>query len=278
MPSGRMRPAAPLLRHPRFEVLPTSGVAARVADALPPGAAVTVTCSPRRGQDETVAAACELRERGFDAVPHLAAKQVRGDVHLKEVVDRLARAGIADVFVVGGDPTDRAGGYADGVELLEAMAQLDHPFARVGVAGYPEGHHLIDDATLTDALLAKQPLATYMVTQLCFDSRVVCAWLSAVRARGVTLPCHVGVPGPVDARRLLRISMRLGVGDSLRYLRGNRSTALRLLLARSYRPDALVRGLADRVAEGCDLAGLHLCTFNQLEPSARWAAQRTEQR
>lgn len=273
MITGKKHAVAGLLRDPRFELLPLKGVEDR-AEALPRGATVTITSSPAKGQDRTIELAEDLRARGFHVVPHIAAKQIRSDVHLKEIVDRLDTAGVSDVFVVGGDASDEPGGFSTGAEVLEALAWLDHPFSRVGVPAYPEGHYLVDDATLNEALLAKQAHATYMVTQLCFDSRTICRWLAEARAGGVALPCYVGIPGAVDTHQLLRVSMRIGIGDSVRFLRGNRSTALRLLRARGYRPDALVRGLAEGLREGrCDIEGLHLYTFNQVERSARWAAQ-----
>lgn len=273
MTPARKRALAPALRDPRFEVLPLKGIEEH-AGALPPGAIITVTCSPTKGQDRTIEVAERLSARGYRVVPHLAARQVRDEVHLKEIVDRLDCAGVTDVFVVGGDLTERTADYSTGLELLEALRAAEHPFTSVGVPAYPEGHHLADDETMTRALLAKQAHATYMVTQLCFDSRTVCEWLAGIRERGVTLPCHVGIPGAVDAQKLLRISASIGIGDSVRFLRGNRSTALRLLRVKGYKPDRLVRGLVAGRRDGrCDFEGFHIYTFNQVARSARWAEQ-----
>jgi methylenetetrahydrofolate reductase (NADPH) len=277
MTAGNPRSLAAPFADVRFEVLPVEGIDSDVVGALPPGSTVTVTCSPQRGLDRTIEVTERLRTHGFDAVPHLAARQVRGDVHLKEVVERLDRAGVRDVFVVGGDAPEHGGPFATGLELLEALSGLDHPFDRLGVPGYPEGHHLADDETMMRALLAKQRHATYMVTQLCFDAGAICRWLADARDRGVELPCHVGVAGAVDAGKLLRMSMRIGIGDSVRFLRGNRATALRLLRAGGYRADSLLRQLGEGLADGrCrDVAGLHVYTFNQVERSARWAGRFT---
>ncbi|MGH8883406.1 MAG: methylenetetrahydrofolate reductase, partial [Stackebrandtia sp.] len=123
-------------------------------------------------------------------------------------------------------------------------------------------------------LRAKQRFANYMVTQLCFDARTVCRFVTAARARGINLPVTVGVPGAVDMARLLRVSLRIGIGDSVRFLRGNRTTVRKLLRLRGYRPDALVRQLGVHVQQGdCDLSGLHIYTFNHVAASVRWADQ-----
>lgn len=267
MTPTRKRAIAPLLSAPRYELLPLADVAAQAA-ALPPGAIVTVTSSPRQGQDATVAAACDLAVRGLRVVPHLAARRVRSAGHLEEVVGRLIAAGVDDVFCVGGDG-EAEGPYASALGLLEAMAVHGTAFTDVGVAGYPEGHHAVGDAELDAALVAKQPFASYVTTQLCFDAGAVARWARRLRAHGVTLPILAGVPGVVDTRKLLRVSRRIGIGESLRFLRGNRAAVLRLLRAGAYRPDGLVRELAALDGDA-RITGLHLYTFNEAAGTARW--------
>ena len=44
-----------------------------------------------------------------------------------------------------------------------------------------------------------------------------------MRASGVTLPVHIGLPGVADLTKLLTISGRIGVADSARYLKKNRN-------------------------------------------------------
>ena len=270
MTPARKRTLAPLLRDPRYEVLPLKHVESAI-EALAPGATVTVTSSPAKGQDRTIELAEHLAAQGFHVVPHVAARQVRDGAHLREIIDRCRRAGIWDVFVVGGDAVEAAGAYGSGLELLEALSREDHPFQRIGVPGYPEGHHAADGDTMTKALLDKQAHATYMVTQMCFDAGAISRWLREVRSQRVWLPCYVGIPGAVDAHKLLRVSMKIGIGDSARFLRGNKATVARLLRVRGYTPDGLVRRLTRMLRDGeCDIAGFHIYTFNQVERSVRW--------
>ncbi|PXY22623.1 methylenetetrahydrofolate reductase [Prauserella muralis] len=262
-----------LLAAPRFEILPLASVLDETS-ALPEGTVVTVTASPRRGLDATVETCQKLAAQQLRAVPHLAARQVTGEEHLRELLDRLAGSGIDEVFVVGGDAAVPAGPYADGLALLRAMAGLGRLPATVGVPAYPEGHPVLGERTLWSALHAKQAYASYVVTQLCFEARAVCRFAAAARDRGITLPVVAGVPGAVDTRTLLRMSVRIGVGDSLRFAKGHRSLAGRLLRPGAYLPDALVGELAARADAGeCAPAGLHFYTFNRLGATARWAAE-----
>ena len=196
-----------LLREPRYEVIPVQGIEQRVA-ALPYGATVTVTASPSLGLDRTLDASVALAARGFRVVPHFAARMVSGRGHLERLVQRLEGSEIREAFVVGGDAVQQAGEYADAGELLEELAGLAHPFVRVGIGGYPEGHPLVPDDRLLEALLRKQPFATHLVTQLCFDADALAAWVADIRAAGVDLPVIVGLPGVVERRKLATHSRR----------------------------------------------------------------------
>lgn len=260
---------ADLLGQPRLEVLPLPGVAGQVRD-LPPGATVTVTCSPSRGLEPTLALVEELATSGLRAVPHLPARQVRDERHLTAIVGRLHAAGVTDVFVVGGDGPAPAGDFASGLQLLEVMAATGAGFQRVGVPAYPEGHPEIDDATLLGALRAKQHHASYLVTQMSFDAAAILTWLRGARAAGVGLPAYLGLPGLVDAAALLRTALRIGVGDSRRFLSSHHRLARGLL--DPHVTNELAVALAARLEPRDDVLGVHLYTFNRVGPTAAWLA------
>jgi methylenetetrahydrofolate reductase (NADPH) len=262
--------AASLLARARFELVPTKTVEHQLP-FLPEGATVTVTSSPRRGPEPTLALVERLARLGFRAVPHLAARHVTGPGHLEEIAARLDRAGIHEVFVVGGDETEPMGPFPSALSLLTALAGMGHGFEDVGIAGYPERHPLIDDATLVQELLAKRRYATYLVTQICFDPHAIFAWASRLRAEGVDLPVHIGMPGVATRRKLLEISLRIGVGDSLRYLRKHGGLARRLLRRSGYRPDAFLAGVDHLLGPTrANVVGFHINTFNQVESTERW--------
>jgi methylenetetrahydrofolate reductase (NADPH) len=264
---------AAVVRAAKFEVIPLAGIEDAVAAALRPGAVVTITCSPTKGLDPTLEVTGALMARGYVAVPHLAARSVRDAAHLADVIARLDAAGVTRVFVVGGDAPE-PGPFSDGLSLLRAMEDAGHRFADVGVPAYPEGHPLISTEALWSALLAKQPHADSMATQLCFDARAIVRWLVEARRRGVTLPVEIGVPGPADLTRLLRVSARIGVADAARYLRKNRGLLGGVLRRRAFRPDPLMRGLEATIEEASSgVQGLHVYTFNQVDAAARWQRQ-----
>lgn len=257
-----------LVERPLFELIPLRDALER-AESLPPGAVTTVTASPTHGIESTIELCERLIVGGHPATPHLAAHMVRDRVHLAELLERCAAGGIRDAFVMGGDAKDR-GEIHDGLALLRLMDEVGHPFEALGVAGYPEGHPSIPEEILLSSLREKQMYASYLTTQMSFDSTAISSWISRIRGVGVTLPVHLGLPGAVDVRRLLRVATRIGVGGSLRYLGKNRQL-LRLLFRRSFTPERLLRSLGPTLADPeTDVRALHLFTFNQVAATVTW--------
>ncbi|TLW94492.1 methylenetetrahydrofolate reductase [Saccharomonospora piscinae] len=263
---------APGLAAPRYEVLPLPGVLDQTG-TLPAGTTVTVTASPSRGLDATVALCEKLAAQRLRAVAHLAARQIRDRAHLHELLDRLAGAELDEIFVVAGDAAQPAGPFADGLTLLREIEDSGRRPRRVGVPCYPEGHPAIPERRLWAALLAKQRHADYAVSQLCFDAAVVCRFLDTARERGVRLPVLVGLAGVVDAATLLRVGSRIGVGDSLAFVRANRAAVAALVRPARYRPERFLSELGARVAAGARApGGLHFYTFNRVTATAEWVA------
>jgi methylenetetrahydrofolate reductase (NADPH) len=262
------------LRRPRYEMLPLDGVADAVRAHVPREVKLTITASPTKGLDATLVLAEELRRDGYTVVPHLSARLVRDRRHLEEVTRRLQEAGVAEVFVIAGDAPEAAGDFAGAAGLLSAMEALRGGFAEVGIAGYPESHHFISDQATIDAMFEKEPRATYIVSQICFDADVIATWVRRVRDRGTFLPIWIGVPGAVDNRRLLRTSMRIGLGQSARFLRAHRGFFRRLLLPRRHTPTKLLQQLSPTFADpAARIGGIHVYTFNELEHTERWRRQ-----
>ena len=259
------------LRSPRYEVLPTEDVEERVLATVPREVTITITASPRRGIEATVGLAEKLSRDGFTVVPHLSARLIRDESHLQEVRAALAAMGVTNVFVIAGDAREPAGKFPDSVSLLEAIKAEKPGLLDIGVTGYPERHSFIDDDLTIQAMWDKRRLATYIVSNLCFDPRMVKKWVSRVRKRGVQLPIYVGLAGVADPAKLLRVSTRIGVVDSARFLRGHSNWFLRTLQPGGYSPGRFLTGLLpDLAVPERKVAGLHVFTFNEIEPTERW--------
>jgi len=275
LPRARLAPSqwralAHAARATYLEVFPSPSIEARLA-ALEPGAWIAVTCSPTKGVEPTLELCARLAARGFRLVPHVAARMVRDRAHLGQILRRLADTGIDSLFVPAGDAPQPFGAYGRAIELLRDIAEHDHRLRHIGVAAHPEGHPAADGESLLLELVAKQTYANYLVTQMCFDPRRLIEWLRLIRARGITLAAWIGLPGVFDRRALLAASLRIGVGASLRQLRHRGGVIGRLLGPRTYRPDALLYGIAPALEDPAfGIAGFHLFCFNAVAQSEDW--------
>ena len=263
-----------LLSEPRFELMPFDSFGEQMGH-LPDGASIAITTSPSLGIDATVEWTERAAEAGYEIVPHIAARYVRDEEHLDEIAGRVADAGVTDIFVPGGDREEPAGEFESAHDLLVALDGLGYEFEEVGITGYPEGHAFLDDETLAEAMAKKEPHATYIVTQLCYDPDAVLEWIEEVRGRGVELPVEVGIPGVMKYQRLLGISQKVGVGDSIDFLRktsGILGFVKQLVGSRGkYTPDGLIEGLAPHVGDpDYGIRGVHIYTFNQVPDSEDW--------
>jgi methylenetetrahydrofolate reductase (NADPH) len=260
-----------LLTTVRYEVIPTASIEDRVHATVPKTVTVTVTTSPTRGLEPTISLTERLAGAGYRSVPHISARLVADQAHLKDVVDRLRAAGVEDVFVPAGDADPPVGPYDAALGVLTVLSDLGRPFPRVGITGYPESHPAIDDDVTVQAMWDKRLHATYIVSNLCFDPRAIARWVARVRRRRVTLPVYVGLAGPVERAKLLAMATKIGVGDSTRFLTQHPSWFARFALPGGYTPETLLRRTV-RALRGppAGVEGLHVFTFNQVEQTERW--------
>nr|WBO76496.1 5,10-methylenetetrahydrofolate reductase [Streptomyces sp. SBE_14.2] len=260
-----------LLHSVRYEVLPAKATEEKVLAHVPRDVVVTVTASPVKGLEPTLDLTARLAGHGYRVVPHVPARLLRDDAHLKEVAGRLREAGVDDVFVPAGDADPPSGDFHGALPVLRRLGELGSPFARVGVTGYPESHPVIDDDITVQAMWDKREHATYIVSNLCFDPRVLGEWLVRIRRRRVELPVHVGVAGPVQRAKLLAMATKIGVGESTRFLTRHPSWFVRFAAPGGYAPERLLTRARDALtAPASGVAGLHLFTFNQIAETERW--------
>ena len=177
-----------------------------------------------------------------------------------------------DVFVVAGDAEEPRGRFHGAIDLLEALDELGRPFAEVGITGYPESHPFIDDETTIAAMFEKARHATYIASQVCFDPAVTAGGSRTSGRGGRSSRSTWASPERCARAKLLRVSTRIGIGDSLRFLRKNGSFAGRFLRG-GFSPDPLIDGLGP-VLESGKVAGFHVFTFNDVADTEEWRRRR----
>lgn len=269
-----------LLDQAYLEVIPSKTILDRLVH-IPRHCYVAITCSPTHGLEPTLKLVENLRklpdERRLNLIPHIAARMVRDKGHLREILARLEAARVESIFVPGGDIKAPLGIYDNSLRVLQDMAEIGHNIEDIGVAAYPEGHPLISDRKLLSFLKEKQQYATYMVTQMCFDPQTLVNWLKEVRSTGISLPVWIGLPGVADMGKLISLSFRIGVGQSLKVLKKQNGLLKNMIRAKPYQPDDLLEGLLPHLGDpDVMVPGFHLYSFNDVERTEKWRSETCE--
>jgi methylenetetrahydrofolate reductase (NADPH) len=255
------------------------GAREQARTVIPPATRVHVGFVDSEDLATRLAAAHAVKRSGFVPVPIIAARRLRSEEMLREYLSGLQTADASDcVLVVAGDPAQPRGPYPDAASVIGSGLLEDHGVREASVAGHPGGHPAVADGVLWPALAGKaaalelRGLGGSVVTQFGFDAALVLAWLAEVRARGISLPARVGVPGPAGVRRLLAYASRCGV-------------AVSALVAREYGfsltdlsgtagPERFIRALAsgyDQRLHG--EVKLHFNAFGGFAATAQWISR-----
>jgi len=258
------------LENAYMEIIPVPGVEDKLG-ALQENMHLAITCSPTKGVEATLELAEKLISQGFQVTPHISAKSVRGEKHLETIIKKLDALSIESIFVPGGDGPESIGEFNNAYDLLKAFQKSGHNIKKIGIAAHPEGHPDINEKILMEALEKKKDLADFIVTQMCFDANILGDWLLRISQQGIHLPVWVGLPGVIERGHLLRTSLKIGVGDSLRFLRKKSQVAAELMKSSVYNPEKLVKGIAEyKDITDTNLVGYHIFCFNQIEKTERW--------
>nr|WP_295662016.1 methylenetetrahydrofolate reductase [Polymorphobacter sp.] len=245
------------------------------APAIVPDTPIAITFLPGETMDARIAAAIRVRALGFEPMPHLSARRITSHDELAAIVERsTAEAGVRRVFLVAGDPPVPVGPFADTMSLLRTGLFERHGIKAVGIAGHPDGHPAMQSPELWAALAEKnrevtdRGMAPLVVTQFGFDADPLLAWLGELRARGITAPVRIGVPGPAVIKTLLRFAAHCGVGATASVM-SKYGVSLTKLLGTAG-PDRLVDALGKGITPGHGAVRLHFYPFGGLQRTAEW--------
>jgi methylenetetrahydrofolate reductase (NADPH) len=247
------------------------------ASILPSGYTVYVAHTPKAELADVVRVALRLKALGLRPSPHIVARRVTQLPRLRAALAELSKAGIEQVLLIAGDRSTPEGAFASTLELLESRATIDAGIMRIGVAGHPEGHPVVSDAVLFDALVRKQAFAErngiqmHIATQFGFDSGVLGRWERELKSAGIRLPIHAGVAGPTPLGKLLKYALHCGVGASLKAAAGNSLSVGRLphLVTKA---DEMLIGVyaAKHQTPDSRIFAPHFFAFGGILETARW--------
>ena len=248
-----------------------------MARILPAGFPVYVANTPKTSPDDVVRVALRIQELGLTASPHVIARRVVDAQRLRDRLRVLAAGGVRQVLLVAGDVAIPNPAFSSTLELLESGVVQEAGIRRIGIAGHPEGHPVVPDEVLWQALERKQALARaqgltmHIATQFGFDSLALNTFEQGLAARGISLPLHAGVAGPTPFTKLLKYAAHCGVGASLKAVAGNALSLGRLphLVTKS---DEMLIGVyrAKQANPDSRIFAPHFFAFGGVLETARW--------
>lgn len=249
----------------------------RFPEFIPAGTCVYVAHVPGAAIDQIVEMAGRLRELGYEPVPHIVPRRLQSESELTSALERLSRLGVDHVLVIAGDVPTPAGPFACAMDIIKTGLLEEHGIKTLGVSGHPEGNAVLNDKLLDEALdekaryAAASPLDVHIVTQFGFDPAALPNWEGSVRERGIDLPIHAGMAGPTTMKRLLDLSVRCGIGASLRMLTRRTGAVANMLKVAG--PDRNITAFAKYVSNNPDsrIERAHFFALGGVEKTANWA-------
>jgi methylenetetrahydrofolate reductase (NADPH) len=282
-------PVDSFLRHFSLEITPRQvDKVPLIAARVPKDTRIYIALVDPADVDVQLVAARTARMHGLEPVPHVPARFIIDLSDLERRVARLAAdAGVRHMLVLGGGASRPLGDFEAAIQLLRTGVFESNGIFGVGIAGHPEGNPDIvrthGQPALLAALREKQAyisahgLVGHIATQFLFEAMPLADWLAGVRAAGISLPIHVGIPGPATIKTLVKYASICGVGNSARFIRKQALNVARLLAVST--PDELVSDLATLQVRDPSLAiaAPHFYPFGGFDRLFDWLeAKRTD--
>lgn len=263
-----------VFQNSRFEIIPFASVLNKLQH-VPVNSNLTITCSANKSIEDTLDLVKTILDypTNLKVIPHIAARMVRDESHLDTILSQLKTLSISDIFIPGGDVTPPKGNYHSSEDVIKALANKSHHLTNIGITGYPEGHAILSDSVLWESLVAKSAYANYIVTQMCFDADAIHKWIKQLRQHDINLPVYIGIPGIVERKKLLEISMRIGVGASISFLKKQSGFFKQIFRFKSFQSstESIISQLLNtQTTENLNIRGFHIYTFNQIKPTFEW--------
>ena len=222
-------------------------------DTLPELKDVYITFLPGGDFRDTATKSGELVDKGYNPIPHIPARSIENDNHLKEYINMCKDLGVKQCLVIGGS-RDPVGKFDSSIQLLET-GFFDG--LKIGIAGHPEGSPDISDVELEKAMQDKKPYADYIVTQWLLDPDPIIDFISKQ-----SVPVHVGITGPLKITSLIKFANIVGAKNSINFLKSNFTKALDLMKPKD--PNEIIGKLKDHSEN------FHIYTFGGLKETNKW--------
>lgn len=261
-----------LLKNIRYEIFPMKNMISLYDKIkLENNVHVSVSCSPVGGIETTKMVCNDLIQYGnINVVPHISSSLIKDRNHMIEISNWLDEKEIKNVMIIGGD-SKTSYYYSDAsvfmYDLLEYNKNLNH----ISFAGYPVDlpSRVLNRKEMDKIILNKQDIilknnkSGEIINQMCFDIKALINWMKYLRNIGFILPFRIGIPGVIKYHDLLKISNKLNIQTTTKFLFTNTSIMSTLLFG-YYQPNQMIEQLEPYIEE-LNIIGIHCFTFNCLD-------------
>ncbi|HXM19316.1 MAG TPA: methylenetetrahydrofolate reductase [NAD(P)H] [Candidatus Tumulicola sp.] len=241
--------------------------------ALDPGFVSVTYGAGGSTRERTLEVVTSIKSRlGLEAMAHLTCVGASVD-ELRDVMARVAEAGIDNVLALRGDPPRGfeefrmpPGGLRHAADLVR-LARAEFSFC-IGGACHPETHLEAPDAATDLRYLATkvEAGAEFLITQLFFDNEIYFEFVERARRAGIGVPIIPGIMPITSAEQIARFTRMCGASIP--------ASLLAELEARKDQPEAVQDlGVAFATLQCADLLArgapaIHFYTLNK-SPAAR---------
>ena len=218
-----------------------------------------------------------LAQAGFNPVPHIAARRLASEAQLRELLSRAVdECTVRRILLIAGDEREPVGPFVETLDVLDSGILQSCGIKEISFAGYPEGHSLISQQSLQEALAkklawaAEAGIGASVLTQFCFTPQHITQFCATLAREAPGVPVYAGMAGPTDIVSLMRYARLCGVSTSLRALQNLGIKAAKLAMHTD--PSEQLRMIAHHCAthSANNIVGIHLFSFGGFPGSAQW--------
>lgn len=173
----------------------------------------------------------------------------------------------SNVLALRGDLVDADQYYKHASDLVTDIRKIRGDTISIGVGGYPQKHpqakSMQDDLKyLTQKVDAG---ADFIITQICFDSRLAIEFVENCRKNGITVPIVVGVYIPENYRILLRMLQITGVKMDSEQLQHYKKREDNIMEFKKYAVEMAGQFITKIFESNVGVYGVHFFSMNHFE-------------
>jgi len=198
-------------------------------------------------------------------VQHLAVRHITDHAQLIQILAKLRANEVTRLLLVGGSKREHKM-FASCLDLLNHIDLKPYGITHVYFAGHPEGHDYMANPLCeleTKIKLAQfQGYVTGVVSQFCFDENALMQWIKQVEQFVPREQIKIGIVGPTNLPKLIRIAKICGVHLPISFL----IKRLPKLIIGRY----LANGFLTRIFAYAPDISVHVYTMGRPEFALNW--------